>query len=314
MSGVVRVIVGQAIKPGREDDFVQWQRELTDAASRFPGYLSSELNPPTEQQPDWTAIYRFDSVPNARQWLDSSDRQSLLAKAADVFAGPATRQIIADGSTAGDALVTVVASHPVPDDKVDAFLDWQATVAESMRQFPGYRGTELFRPIKGVQDDWNICVRFDTAEHLDSWLLSEERRRLIQSAPFGDFTLRSIDHSFGNWFTLGDRAAPPPSSIKTSIAVWLGLYPTVMFLTLLTMPLHWPLWVNLLVGNLVSSFVMSYFTMPYYSNPILKWWLRPRSDAPQPRTNLLGIATVVVINAIWAVLFIVLTEHVLHIR
>ena len=170
---------------------------------------------------------------------------------------------------------------------------------------------ELFRPIRGVQDDWNICMKFDTAEHLDAWLVSDERRRLIRSAPFGDFTLRSIDHSFGNWFTLGDGAAPPPSSVKTAIAVWVGLYPTIMLLTLLFRPFHWPLWVNVLIGNLVSSFVMSYLTMPYYTNRILRWWLRPRSDAPQPRTDILGIATVLAVNAAWAVFFFVLTVHVL---
>lgn len=314
MSGKISIIVGQSIKPGHDDDFVRWQRKLTDEASRFPGYLSSELNPPTGEQPDWTVIYRFDSVANAQHWLDSQARQNLIDKAAAFFDGPGTRQIIAEGSDADDALVTLVVTHSVPEDKVAEFLTWQTTVGESMRRFPGFRGTELFRPIQGVQDDWNICLKFDTAEHLDAWLTSEERRRLIRSAPFGDFTMRSIDHSFGNWFSLGDRAAPPTSNIKTAIAVWMGLYPTVMLLTLLAMPFHWPLWVNLLIGNLVSSFVMSYVTMPYYTNPTLRWWLRPRSDAPQPRTDMLGIAAVLAVNAFWAVIFIVLTEHILKLH
>lgn len=313
-TGSVSIVIGQAIKPGREDDYVGWQRKLTDEAARFPGYLSSELNRPTDQQPDWTAIYRFDSVANAKHWLDSPARQNLLDKAEGIFAGPGTRQIIADGTEPADALVTVLASHQVPEDKVDEFLRWQDTVAESLRGFAGFRGIELFRPIQGVQGEWNVCLKFDSAEHLDSWLLSDERQRLIHSAPFGDFKLRSIDHSFGNWFALGDGAAPPPSNLKTSIAVWLGLYPTVTLLTLMTMPFDWPLWLNLLIGNLVSSFVMSYITMPYYGNPILRWWLRPRSDAPQPRTDLLGVATVLAINAAWAVFFIVLTGRVLHMR
>ncbi len=308
------IVVGQAIRPGHEDDFVRWQHKLTDAASRFPGYLGSELNPPTDKQPDWTAVYRFDSVANARHWLDSRVRQGLLEDAATYFAGPGTRQILADGHEAGDALVSVVVTHPVPNDKVEDFLNWQSAVAESMRRFPGFRGTEVFRPIEGVQEEWNICLKFDTPEHLDNWLVSDDRRRLIQSAPFGDFTLRSIDHSFGNWFTLGDQAAPPPSSVKTSLAVWLGLYPTIMILTLLTKPFHVPLWANRLVGNLLSSFVMSYFTMPRYSNPILRWWLYPRSDAPQPRTNLLGAATVLAINAAWAAFFIVLTVYILKLN
>lgn len=314
MSGVTTIIVGQPIRPGCEDDFVGWQKGVTAEASRHAGYLSSELTPPTEQQPDWTAVYRFDSVANARQWLDSSAHQNLLDRAAPLFAGPGTRQIIADGDQAGEQLVTAVATRHVPDDKVEEFLAWYSSAADSLRKFPGFRGVELFRPIKGVQDDWAICLKFDTAEHLDAWLTSGERKRLLQSGPFNDFTLRRIDHSFGNWFSLTDQAVAPPSNFKTSIAVWMGLYPSVMFLTLLTMPLNMPLWSGLLIGNLLSSFVMSYLVMPYYANPILGWWLRPKADAPQPRTNLLGIAVVLAINAAWAVFFIVLTTRTLHIR
>lgn len=313
-TGSVSIVIGQAIKPGHEDDYVRWEHRLTDEAARFPGYLSSELNRPTERQPDWTAIYRFDSVANAQHWLDSPVRQSLLEKAAPYFAGPGTRQVIADEGQPDDALVTVLVSRQVPAAQVEEFLGWQDSVTKAMRQFPGFRGIEVFRPIEGVQDEWNLCLKFDTAEHLDAWLGSDQRRDLIQSAPFGNFSLRSIDRSFGNWFALGGRAALPPSNLKTSLAVWVGLYPTIMFLTLLTIPFDWPLWANILIGNLLSSFVMSYVTMPFYGNPLLGWWLRPKTDAPQPRTNVLGVLAVLGINAAWAVFFIVLTERILKLH
>lgn len=308
MSGVASIIIGQPIRPGGEDDFVQWQLGVTAEASRFPGYLSSELTPPAEQQPDWTATYRFDSLANARSWLDSAAHQNQLDRVATLLAGPGTRRIIADDHEVGEALVTVVATRRVPKDQVDEFLAWNSTVAESLRKFSGFRGVELFRPIVGLQDDWTICLKFDTAEHLDAWLTSDDRVRLLRSGPFGDFTLRKIDHSFGNWFSPTDQAAAHPSAFKTAIAVWLGLYPTVMVLTLLTSPLNLPLWAGLLLGNLLCSLVMSYITMPRYSNPILKWWLRPKSDAPQPRTNLAGIAVVLLVNSAWAAIFFLLTK------
>jgi antibiotic biosynthesis monooxygenase (ABM) superfamily enzyme len=90
---------------------------------------------------------------------------------------------------------------------------------------------------------------------------------------------------------------------KTSIAVWPGLYPTVVFLTPLTAPLGMPLWLGMLVGNLLSSFAMSYFTMPSYGNPIRKWWLKPSPDASRPSTNIRGLLLVLAINAPWALLF-----------
>ena len=54
--GGVSIIVGQAIRSGHEDDFIRWQHKLTDAASNFPGYLGSELTPPTNcvsRAPGW---------------------------------------------------------------------------------------------------------------------------------------------------------------------------------------------------------------------------------------------------------------------
>jgi antibiotic biosynthesis monooxygenase (ABM) superfamily enzyme len=312
MSGIATILIGQAVRAGREEDFVKWQHEVTAKASQFPGYLSSELNAPTAQQSDWTVIYRFDSVSNARCWLDSAAHQDLLDQAAPLFAGPGTRQIISDRNDVGRTLVTLVGTSRVPPDKVDEFLAWEARVAEARRQFAGFRGVEVFRPVEGVQDDWTICLKFDTAENLDAWLTSDERHRLNRLYPFGDFTLRRIDHSFGNWFSLGNEPAKPPSNLKTTIAVWMGLYPTVMFLTMVTMPLNLPMWANLLVGNLLSGLILSYVVMPYYTNPILHWWLRPKPTDPQPRTDLLGIALVLAINAAWVLFFIFLTDRIMH--
>lgn len=309
---IVKIIIGQAIRPGYGGAYMAWQRELTAEAARFPGYLSSELNPPTDGQPDWTAVYRFDSVANARNWLDSATRQSLLDRAAPFFASPGTRQIIADGNEAGDALVTVVVTHTVPPEQVDEFLAWQKQTADAQRTFPGFRGVEVFRPVDGEPNQWTICLKFATAANLDAWLTSDERKTLLDSGKFSDFTMRRIDHSYGNWFALGDQPVKPPSNVKTSLAVWMGLYPTVMFLTWLTNPLHLPLWSGLLLGNLISCFVMTYLTMPYYGNRILGWWLRPKPTAPQPRTDMLGIAVVVGLNALWAVVFYVLTIKVWH--
>jgi uncharacterized protein len=84
---------------------------------------------------------------------------------------------------------------------------------------------------------------------------------------------------------------PPQSETKSAIAVWVGLYPTVMLLSLALSPLGMPLWLRLLVGNLLSSFIMSFVTMPYYVNPLLKRWLRPPQDMPTARTNWQGIGS-----------------------
>jgi uncharacterized protein len=85
-----------------------------------------------------------------------------------------------------------------------------------------------------------------------------------------------------------------------------------MLLSLATAPAHMPMWLGLLFGNLLSSFTMSFLTMPHYVNPLLKRWLRPPPDVPEARTNWRGIGTVVVVMAFWTVVFYLATTVFWH--
>ncbi|MEU5595919.1 antibiotic biosynthesis monooxygenase [Streptomyces sp. NPDC020298] len=256
-------------------------------------------------------MYRFDSVAHLQAWINSGTRQTYLDVGAKYFDGPATQQVVSSGTQSLDPLVTVVVTHRVPPNQVDDFLDWQHHMIQEESRFEGFRGTELFRPIEGLQEEWTTLYRYDSAEHLDAWLTSPERREILaEGEKFSDFKLRTIDNSFGSWFAFegdGKEAPPPPSETRTSLAIWVGLYPTVVLLTLALSPLHMPLWIGLLVGNLLSSLIMSFLTMPYYVNPLLGRWLRPPPNEPAARTNLRGLGVVAVAMAFWAVVFYLVT-------
>ncbi len=256
-------------------------------------------------------VYRFDSVAHLQAWINSGTRQTYLDVGARYFDGPATQQVVSSGTRSLDPLVTVVVTHRVAPNQVDAFLDWQHRLVEEESKFEGFRGTELFRPIEGLQEEWTTLYRYDSAEHLDAWLTSPQRQRILaEGEKFSDFALHTIDNSFGSWFAFegnGRQAAPPPSETRTSLAIWVGLYPTVVLLTLALSPLHMPLWIGLLVGNLLSSLIMSFLTMPYYVNPLLGRWLRPPPDEPAVRSNLRGLAVVALAIAFWAVVFYLAT-------
>ncbi|QES51582.1 antibiotic biosynthesis monooxygenase [Streptomyces venezuelae] len=306
------VIIGHRVFPGREEQYEAWQKGVNAAAAAYPGHLGAEISPPTPLQPDWVVVYRFDSVAHLQAWLNSSTRQRLLDMAKDYFDGPATQQYISGGTQPADPLVTVVVTHRVHPASVDDFLAWQRHMSEEESKFEGFRGTEVFRPIEGLQDEWTTLYRFDSADHLDAWLTSEQRQRVLsEGKKFSDYKLRTIDNSFGSWFAFDEngKEAPPPSETKTSIAVWVGLYPTVVLLTLALSPLHMPLWLGLLVGNLLSSFIMSFLTMPYYVNRLLRRWLRPSPDEPPKRTNLIGLGIVAVVMVFWTVVFYLVTTQ-----
>jgi antibiotic biosynthesis monooxygenase (ABM) superfamily enzyme len=304
------VIIGQKVRPGAEAAFAIWQEDMNGAAARYPGFIAAETAQPTNVQPDWVVIYRFDSVAHVQAWINSATRQEHLDKGQAYFDGPATQQVITGGSAPVDPLVTVVVTHRVTPEHVDDFLAWQGRMREAETKFEGFRGTELFRPIQGLQDEWTALYRFDTAENLDVWLTSTERQLLLEEGKkFNDFELRTIDNSFGSWFAFDQKGnpAPVPSDTKMSTAVWVGLYPTVVLLSLALSPLGMPLWLGLLIGNLLSSFVMTFFTMPYYVNKILGHWLYPTPDTPKKRTNLRGLAVIAGVMVLWTVVFYLVT-------
>jgi uncharacterized protein len=309
------VIIGQKVRPGSEQDFEAWQRGMNREASKYPGFLAAEINPPTAVQPDWVVVYRFDSVAHVQAWINSSTRQGLLEQGRPYFDGPGTQQVVGGGARPSDPLMTVVVTHRVSQEDVTEFLAWQDRLRLAESQFNGFRGTEVFRPVEGVQDEWTALYRFENADDLDKWLISKERQQLLaEGGKFSDFHSRTIDNSFGSWFAFDEhgKLAPPPSETKTSIAVWVGLYPTVVILTLLLSPLKMPLWLGMLIGNLCSSFAVSFVAMPYYVNPMLKHWLRPPPNAPKARTNWQGIGTVVALNLFWVVVFYLVTRVFWH--
>ncbi|WP_395371033.1 antibiotic biosynthesis monooxygenase [Streptomyces tubercidicus] len=309
------VIIGQKVRPELEREFAAWQEDVNAAAAGYSGFLGAEVSPPTAVQPDWVVVYRFDSIAHLQAWINSATRQSFLDKGRKYLDGPATQQVLSGGTQPPDPLVTVVVTHRVHPDQVDAFLDWQRHMTQEESTFDGFRGTELFRPVEGLQDEWTTLYRFDSADHLDAWLTSGRRREILaEGEKFHDFRMRTIDNSFGSWFAFEEngREAPPPSETKTSIAVWVGLYPTVVLLTLALSPLKLPLWLGLLVGNLLSSFLMSFLTMPFYVNPLLRRWLRPRPDAPAVRTQLIGLGLVAAVMVFWAAVFYLVTTQIWH--
>ena len=304
------VIIGEQVRPGCEKAFLSWQHELNRTASRYPGFIAAEINPPTSAQPLWCVIYRFDTVSNLQAWINSAKRQDRLAEGQRYLDGPATQQIVAGGAETPDTLVTVVVTHRVPTEHVDEFLDWQKRLRLAENKFPGYRGSEMFRPIEGVQDEWTTLYRYNSAADLDRWLTSSERQQLLhEGKKFSDFHLRTIDNSFGNWFAFdeGGVQVPAPSAVKTVIAVWVGLYPTVMILALATAPAGLPVWLDRFFTNLLGSFVMTFVTMPFYVNPLLKRWLHPAPDAPKAATNLRAALLIAPMMLFWAVLFWLVT-------
>lgn len=78
----VSAVISTRVKPGKETEYLAWERRIAAAQSRARGLQGYRFEPPVPGvQDDFVAILRFDSEANLQAWLDSPERHQLLAEA-----------------------------------------------------------------------------------------------------------------------------------------------------------------------------------------------------------------------------------------
>ena len=74
--------------------------------------------------------------------------------------------------------VTSVIRHTVRAGSESRYEAWLKEVTPIAQTFPGHRGVNFIRPPKGSRT-YTTVLHFDTIEHLERWLSSDARKRLI---------------------------------------------------------------------------------------------------------------------------------------
>lgn len=310
-AGPATVVVSLRVKRGEEERFREWQDGVNRAAASFTGFLGTEVVAPAAEDEEWTVIYRFDSQGHLEAWLVSPERAELLGRGADLLEGPESQQVLIGDRDQG--AVTVVVTHAVEPSREDEFRAWTRRLTDAERAFPGFRGSELFPPVPGVQDRWTIVFRFDSDEHLNGWLESPQRRQLLEEeGSFRDYELRRISSPFGAWFSFADGGEDGggPSQWKTALAVLVGLYPTVVLLSLgISEIWDGKLWATLLVGNILSVTLLTWVVMPVVTRA-LRFWLAPEPHKETPRLDVLGAVVSVAFLTLAALVFWLVTTQI----
>jgi antibiotic biosynthesis monooxygenase (ABM) superfamily enzyme len=198
-----------------------------------------------------------------------------------------------------DARASSVIVHRVPSGSTDAFLAWEAGISEAAKAFPGYRGTEIYPPAVDGAGDWVVIVHFCDAEDLGRWIESPVRAEWAAKLPgtLGDFRLKTLPCGFGPWFAAQlDHPGGQPAPWKMALTVLLGLYPTVMLLTLALGPLLAPLGMagSMLVGNVLSVSILQWGVMLPLQR-ILRPWLAVGADTGRSRPALWLVLILIVL-------------------
>lgn len=205
--------------------------------------------------------------------------------------------------------------HRVPPSGADRFREWLQGIAAASAKFPGYEATDVYAPVEGEQD-WVIILHFTDSETMQGWLKSTVRAEWLtklQGAE-AEFQLKSLPSGFGAWFTglAGPTQGPLPPAWKMVLSVLLGLYPTVMLLTLFVNPHLDRLGraASILIGTVLSVCLLQWLIMPALQ-VLLARWLRVRPPHGRAITVWGLVLILLALGGIWF-LFRVATDSVVH--
>jgi len=196
-----------------------------------------------------------------------------------------------------------VIEHEVSQQKEKQFKQWQHRITQAASQFDGYLGTTVCPPVEqGAK--WYIIVHFDSPDSLTSWLESDIRRNLVEIGKqiFLSSKITHFQTGLEQWFV--KQEAQPPAW-KQILATLLGLYPTVMLLSLLQSSLQWTnSWAFadvMLLSNFLSCCLLTWLVMPFVAS-LLKAWLQPK-DRNLAKINWIGAALVLTALALMRSIF-----------
>ena len=177
---------------------------------------------------------------------------------------------------------TVVISHRVCPDQHDGYDVWLNEISPICRASKGFLDLQIVRPISGLTSTYTVVIRFETRDHLEGWMNSLERKRLIEKArPLlvkdDDFYISS---GLDFWFIPEGAEAKVPIRWKQALVTWSAIYPLVLGMPLLVLPLLRQVglpanrYVDTLIvtGTLVA--LMVYVVMPRYTRLIQRWLFR----------------------------------------
>ncbi|SFO55134.1 Antibiotic biosynthesis monooxygenase (ABM) superfamily enzyme [Pseudonocardia ammonioxydans] len=180
-------------------------------------------------------------------------------------------------------MTPVVAPDPLPVSVLTArtargpggaLTDWAQDLCRAAATMPGHLATHIGEESADGRTTVHVGVTFASAEDLLRWERSPARKHLLDEVAAlaeGEPRTFSVD-GLHQWTPRG------PSKLRTTLLIWIALFPIALLMNLLVMPLleEWPVAARtlLLTAVLVPGVVLG--TLPLLTALLAAWRGRPR--------------------------------------
>lgn len=284
-----------------------WQAGIDAAASKFPGFIDSQVTPPVTTDGDWAVVMIFESPHDLHVWLDSEERHSLLA-AGEKY-GVVTKVptiVLVEGQSPPPGIAVIL--HRVSPQREVAFKAAENELLQASKEFPGFTSAVLVRPT--ISDGpWVSATIFSSEANLQGWMTSPARAALLprlREQLSTDFVTYTRHTPFGSIVRFDGNSAQVTPDWKTAMIVLLVLFPMVMLLTRFFGPAVEGLGLNpgltTWFSNVVSVALLTWVFMPW-ATKVFAWWLDPVEGAALKPT-IKGIVILVILYAITLAIFL----------
>ena len=255
-----------------------WHECIEAAARSQPGYISSELQHPDSAHPgEWVTVYSFEDAEHLDAWLASDARMEIVTAAKGLLAGPIREQRVAALRTVPEPVTVVFSQRIVPGAEA-AFASLYEDVVWRLDAFDGFLGSQLLRPVPGVQEDYVVVASFASRGDLDRWLESDSRRTWVEKAADvieGERTVNVVG-GFGGWFPAAPDQPRGPRRWKQAAAVLLALFPVSLLITFVRSEVapDMNMVLAVLIANVLGVAALSFFLMPLVTRWLEGWLSR----------------------------------------
>ncbi|HEV8051754.1 MAG TPA: antibiotic biosynthesis monooxygenase [Parachlamydiaceae bacterium] len=271
------------VKSEKLPSFANWQARMNAMITAQPGFISLEFLSPPEKNQDWMIVQRFADLQKSSIWRKSSIYQGLLDELKNIAVTGRAKEISSDESSVNNGVTEVIVAEVFPE-KEREYRDWIAKIHLFEANYPGFRGVYVQSPVESKGKFWITLLQFDTMHHLDSWLASSDRHKLLEESKsmISYLETHRVISPYAGWFASIARVGEIPAVWKQTMIILLVLFPIVMlefkFLNPLTQGLNISL--GTFIGNAISVSLISFPAMPI-AIYFLGWWLSP---GPRNRT------------------------------